>query len=120
MTTTTTGDTTRVIRGGRGPMGPNGFTITAIDGGAKAYAGDETSDVVAASLTARGVSLYNRGGDGAGDYVTYAVDADATGADTERRLFVGQSVTLAMGCRFKARVSIFASYPTTIEWETWG
>lgn len=87
------------------------------DGAAVAVTGAMT--VVAASGTPRAVALYNRGGDGAGDYVTYRVAADASGADTERRIYVGQRVVLSNGNRFTGKVSVFAPIPTHIEWETW-
>jgi hypothetical protein len=94
-------------------------TNVTTTGGAKAYSGDQTADVVLEADTPRAVALYNRGGVGAGDFVTFDVDADATGADAERRLYVGQRLILANGGRFTARISVFAADPTTIEWETW-
>lgn len=101
-------------------MGSSTLKVSQVAGGVQAYTADQVADIVAASASARGVRLTNLGGSGAGEYVTYAVDADATGASTERRLYVGQPITIADGALFKLRVSIKAALPTSIQWETWG
>lgn len=92
---------------------PGGGT-TVMPGGSPAV------DVVAASLTPRGVALRNLGGSSAGDYVTYATGVNADGSADELRVYVGERIRIADGGRFVEKVSVYAAQPTTMQWETWG
>ncbi|USQ97231.1 hypothetical protein [Caulobacter sp. RL271] len=80
---------------------------------------DDATDVVAAASSPRAVRLYLRSA-GSADFVTFKTGADAQGADSERRLLVGQHLTLFEGRKFTDRVSVFAAYPSVIEVEFWG